>query len=398
MFEDYFTGDQLHQTFTDGDGNYSCYLPSGTYRIWAFGGGQSREYYEETFHENAEQVVVSEGSQQPGVNFTLETPAFTPQYLYFNMDAASLASELAVRQSIAYGTDRQRIANATYLGTEVLDSIMPSFYWAYPESGLPIYNYDPVLARQILEDAGWIDEDSDGIRERDGVRLHLDYYTSSWNNINNIRTRLYTIFVANMAAIGIEVDVHDMDNLNFINESPRVWDLAQFAWGNIDLNVDYGPDNAQWFFYRGNAQNSGGYSSPAADALLDNADAETTRAGKLPYLQDHQIQVMTDLPVLPLVLANDHPLNYPSFSGRLTENQVHAYNWPLGAELTLTIDGADEDFTDSLPVGIASWDPSQTFAQFDLGEFTLEPGQTVTLTDGSLPPQHGRRRPRRYEY
>ena len=386
IFENFDTGENLFQAVTNKDGNYSCHLPVGNYRIWAAGGNQSREYFEESIFENASQVIVSDGSQQAGVNFSLNTPVFGIQNLYFNLDTSSLVSEQVVRQAIAYGTNRQRIANATYVGSEVLNSIMPDFYWAYPESGLPLYEYNPAHARDILENAGWVDSDLDGIREQGGVRLHLDYYTSTFNNPNHIRTRLYSIFVADMAEIGIEVQVYNMNNLGFINQTPRAWDLAQFAWGGIDLNVDQGPDNAQWFYYTGANENVGGYSNTAADALLDAANNETTRAGKLSYLQNHQIQVMTDLPALPLVLITDWPLNFPSFSARLTENQVHAYNWPLGSELTLTIDDPDNgvgvDYSNTITVGIAEWDWTQTGVRFELGEFTLAPGQIITLSDG----------------
>ena len=61
----------------------------------------------------------------------------------------------------------------------------------------------------------------------------------------------------------------------------------------------------------------------------------------------------------------------PSFSARLTENQVHGYEWNLGDSVTLTIDdpdnGVSNDFTDTQTVVVADWDPTMTFVLFDLG-------------------------------
>jgi peptide/nickel transport system substrate-binding protein len=38
-----------------------------------------------------------------------------------------------------------------------------------------MYRYDPEKAAALLEESGWIDSDGDGIREKDGVNLHIEY-------------------------------------------------------------------------------------------------------------------------------------------------------------------------------------------------------------------------------
>ena len=82
----------------------------------------------------------------------------------------------------------------------------------------------------------------------------------------------------------------------------------------------------------------------------------------------------------------------PSFSARLTENQVHGYEWNLGDSVTLTIDdpdnGVSNDFTDTQTVVVADWDPTMTFVLFDLGGFVLEPGQEVSMADGTTTKTH----------
>jgi ABC-type xylose transport system substrate-binding protein len=77
----------------------------------------------------------------------------------------------------------------------------------------------------------------------------------------------------------------------------------------------------------------------------------------------------------------------PTFSARFPENQVHGYGWyPLGASIILTIDDPDNgvgvDHTDTQQIVVADWDPRQTFVQFTLGGFELQPGQIVSMTDG----------------
>jgi len=83
-------------------------------------------------------------------------------------------------------------------------------------------------------------------------------------------------------------------------------------------------------------------------------------------------------------------LHIPAFTARMTENEVHGYNWPLGATISLTItDPAGPDYGPvSLSPVVAPWDASQTFTQFTLGTFTLQPGQLISMTDGNITKTH----------
>ena len=85
----------------------------------------------------------------------------------------------------------------------------------------------------------------------------------------------------------------------------------------------------------------------------------------------------------------------PTFSARLTDNEVHGYQWTLGTTVTLTIDDPNTpqliDYTNTQTVIPADWDPNQTFAQFRLWEdgFTLAQGMTVTMSDEITTKTHG---------
>ena len=82
----------------------------------------------------------------------------------------------------------------------------------------------------------------------------------------------------------------------------------------------------------------------------------------------------------------------PSFSARFPDGEVHGYEWPLGVDVTISIDdldnGAGEDYSDIRTVDWAEWDPSMTGVVFPLDGFTLEPGQIITMTDGVTVKEH----------
>ena len=84
----------------------------------------------------------------------------------------------------------------------------------------------------------------------------------------------------------------------------------------------------------------------------------------------------------------------PTFSARMTDNEIHGYGWPLGASVTLIVDNPNTpppvDFTKTQTAMVADWNPNETYAQFKLWEdgFTLEQGMTVTMTDGITTKTH----------
>lgn len=93
-----------------------------------------------------------------------------PETIFLNT-ALAPTDDLAVRQALNIGLDRELIVQIGMFGQAKaaygpLWETTP-FYSAEVET---LYPYDPDRAKQVLEDAGWV-EGSDGIREKDGQRL-----------------------------------------------------------------------------------------------------------------------------------------------------------------------------------------------------------------------------------
>jgi peptide/nickel transport system substrate-binding protein len=75
-----------------------------------------------------------------------------------------------------YALDRELMAESIYLGFAARAiGTQSSLSIAYrPEEVNTDYTYQPDMARQLLEEAGWVDSDGDGIREKDGVRFSFE--------------------------------------------------------------------------------------------------------------------------------------------------------------------------------------------------------------------------------
>ncbi len=79
----------------------------------------------------------------------------------------------AVREAMALGIDYDMIVNDLALGRVTRTTSPFALGWYNCE--IPGDPYDPEAAQALLESAGWVDSDGDGIRENaDGVRLSLD--------------------------------------------------------------------------------------------------------------------------------------------------------------------------------------------------------------------------------
>ena len=90
--------------------------------------------------------------------------------------------DLAVRQALLAGMDKDSIIQALYYGVPTpTESFLPKESWAY-NPDLPKHAYDPEKAKKLLEDAGWVDS-GDGVRAKDGVRLEFANSTTAGNHI-----------------------------------------------------------------------------------------------------------------------------------------------------------------------------------------------------------------------
>ena len=119
-----------------------------------------------------------------------------------------LTSEKAIREAIFLGIDRETIvANVWEGNAEIGKNLIPPAILGESQdvvTGGP--TYDPARAREVLDDAGWI-EGSDGIREKDGRRLTLRLV----NGFPEPETHrpIPEVVQSQLLEIGIEVDIFE---------------------------------------------------------------------------------------------------------------------------------------------------------------------------------------------
>ncbi len=151
-------------------------------------------------------------SQEEGVE-TVRAPTYAFSELAFNLCSEEncpdakfnpAIQDRTVRQAIAYSIDRERINEIASQGTSfVAHGLLPSFYKTFFEVPEQDYPYDPELANQMLDEAGWVPGD-DGIREKDGERLEFDLYVRSESPFT---TQMAKLVAEQTREIGVQYDV-----------------------------------------------------------------------------------------------------------------------------------------------------------------------------------------------
>ena len=210
-----------------------------------------------------------------------------PQILQINVDKAP-TSEKAVRQAIQHAINHQAIVDVVWFGTTkpaygVLASTT-SGYWAGVEEVFP---YDPERARQLLEEAGWTDEDGDGVREKDGQRLELLYVT------NTAQVPTGEIIQAMLSEVGIALTIEALSNqaelAKYQQNEHHIGRLGQIT---IDPSAMCFPIHSE-NITGGTQGNRSRYSNPEVDRLCDEAEREANWERRLELYEQLQ-QIVAD--------------------------------------------------------------------------------------------------------
>jgi peptide/nickel transport system substrate-binding protein len=104
-----------------------------------------------------------------------------PTLLMINTEGTPTADP-AVRQALQWATPKQQIIDSLWGGMfePAYGPLSPGLL-GYDPGLEAMYGYDPERARQILEAAGWVDANGDGIREKDGQPLRLRLNSMAFN-------------------------------------------------------------------------------------------------------------------------------------------------------------------------------------------------------------------------
>ena len=175
--------------------------------------------------------------------------------------ASEIMQDPAVRKAIALGIDKEGFVKV------LLNGYGYTATGAFPDSfsfgqGIQTESYDPAQAKEVLEKAGWVDTDGDGIREKNGVKLSVRWLTYPSRQELPL---LAESAQATLKEIGMEIIPNITKDHNSIRKDPTQWDI----WVSANVNCGLG-DPANFFdtyCLDGAIKNSGGFHSDKLEAL-----------------------------------------------------------------------------------------------------------------------------------
>lgn len=264
------------------------------------------------------------GVERIVVNFANPDPALGDQRSEPDQPHPFL-TELPVRQAIALAIDRKAIAEQLYGPTgeptcNVL--VVPSNLY----SPNLTCERDVEAAKKLLEDAGWVLNGA--VREKNGVRLVVDFQTS----INTLRQGEQAIIKANLAEIGIQVNVKAIDAGVFFSGDPGNPDTLNKFYADLQMYTN-GPTTTDPQAYldawtcaqrsssanQWNGNGDGRYCNPEYDALFEQLKGELDPAKRAELAIQMNDILSTDVAVIPLINrrtpnAKLKALNGPTFN------------------------------------------------------------------------------------
>lgn len=125
-------------------------------------------------------------------------------------------SDPLVRQAVAMGYNKQDILDTLGEngGTPLVGVVVPSLGWAYNSEIAP-YPYDPEMAAQLLDEAGWVMNESTGIREKEGQPLA---FTISYSDILQFFETTVLVAQDQLGDLGFDVQLELVEWANYLDQ------------------------------------------------------------------------------------------------------------------------------------------------------------------------------------
>lgn len=249
---------------------------------------------------------------QPGV----------PAILMINT-AKAPTDNINVRKAMIHAVNQEELARTAFqqLGLPATSVISPTT-WAYDEGAASLYSYNPEEAARLLEEEGWIDSNGDGVREKDGAKLTVDWPDNpAWSEAFN------ELIIGYLSEAGFDVQYRSMDDGAAYEELlAGNYTLVYMYWNRPD------PSPLRYLFHSENVNGGGAWTNfvnEDLDAALADADVNTDEAARRQDYVTAQNIIMENALVLPMFTVNISYLIAPSVQGFTFELEGYPFLYDI---------------------------------------------------------------------
>lgn len=288
------------------------FLPESATRLTAFETGEIQIASEPPA---LDAIALAEAGT--GVLETFAQPGI-PAIMMINTQKAP-TDDLNVRKAMILALNHEEFVQTAFqeLGIPSYSVLSPTT-WSFDEEAASLYRYDPAEAARLLEASGWVDNDGDGLREKEGEPLTIDYITSPiWEEAFN------ELLAGYLTQAGFTVQMRAMDDTGIAAEaSAGSYSMLYIYWTRAD------PSPLRILFHSENIEGGAAYtrfSDAELDRVLADGDTQTDEAVREQDYVTAQRIIMENALVLPLFTVNTTYLNAPSVQNFSFD--VEGYPW-----------------------------------------------------------------------
>jgi peptide/nickel transport system substrate-binding protein len=231
---------------------------------------------------------------------------FKPGLFYEHIDLMldnPILADVGVRRALLHAIDRAAISARLFEGKQpVADTSVHPLDSVYV-TDVRRYEFDPELAKDLLDAAGWRDI-RDGIRHNvAGEPLRIEIMTTAGNRVREL---VQQVIQSNLREVGVDLRIRNQPARVLFGQTIRQREftgMAMFAWFSSPKNVPRTTLHSSMIPTAENGwsgQNYTGYRSAVMDVAIDKVEVECSDVDQARHWATIQRTYAEDLPVLPL--------------------------------------------------------------------------------------------------
>lgn len=225
-------------------------------------------------------------------NYSINLPQYVA--LFINQKHSTVLSDKSVRQALAYALDKKEINRvANFEGGTVIDSPILPNYLGFNKD-VKKYSNDPKGANTLLSQAGWADQNNDGIKEKGDAKMAFNLLTL--DDPQFIRTA--NKIAEQLAKIGVKINIIKADNTSLEKDyiSSRNYDI-------LLVGENLGSDPDPYSFWHSSQANYPGlnlanYTNGEIDKLLEEARQSSDTNVRIKDYTKFQDIIADDVPAI----------------------------------------------------------------------------------------------------
>ncbi|HEY5119104.1 MAG TPA: ABC transporter substrate-binding protein [Anaerolineales bacterium] len=214
-----------------------------------------------------------------------------PLQFFFNIRQPP-TDDVLVRQALLAATDREGLVQ-TVFGFSSPVAIGPLTASTWGAAGVvPASVFNRESADLLLRQAGWVDSNGDGVREKDGQPLRLKVVYPTWG----LTPQVADLLELQWKQIGVAVDLLQVPSFSALVDAQ-----AGGAYNLISINqVGTDPYLLGSYFQTGAANNWTGIDDARLNSLLLDAARSGNDADRLEFYRQAQIEIASQYLILPI--------------------------------------------------------------------------------------------------